>query len=114
MFDLPPDLPRLRTLETWHATWLRRIREAIAAVEEREAEARRAAVERELRRPPVPEWIVSRGIDARREPVQVHQGGCHMAGKHIKPITRDEALHLLAAGVEACSHCRPDTELGVL
>ncbi len=35
---LPPDLPRLRTLETWAAHYLTRIRTRIAAVERQQAQ----------------------------------------------------------------------------
>ncbi|MET8435376.1 hypothetical protein ABZV61_21830 [Streptomyces sp900116325] len=42
---LPSDLPRLRTLRTWHAMWVERIDEAIAVAEqlERAAAGRGAA-----------------------------------------------------------------------
>ena len=43
MSDLPPDLLRLRALETWHAMWLDRIRAAIAQAEAVEAQAARDA-----------------------------------------------------------------------
>ncbi|MGW3502999.1 hypothetical protein ACWDMY_20200, partial [Streptomyces globisporus] len=36
--DLPPDLVRLRTLETWAAHYLTRIRARIAAVERQQQE----------------------------------------------------------------------------
>ncbi|WP_323181346.1 hypothetical protein [Streptomyces sp. NBC_00154] len=36
---LSSDLPRLRTLRTWHAMWMERIDEAIAAAEQRERAA---------------------------------------------------------------------------
>ncbi|MFE4682566.1 DUF6233 domain-containing protein [Streptomyces sp. NPDC056721] len=41
-------------------------------------------------------------------------GGCHMAGKRSRGVDRDQALRGLTEGVPACTHCRPDTELGVL
>ncbi|WP_018528884.1 MULTISPECIES: DUF6233 domain-containing protein [unclassified Streptomyces] len=44
----------------------------------------------------------------------VHVGGCHMAGKRSRAATRDQARQALAAGVDECPHCRPDTALGVL
>ncbi|WP_216373099.1 DUF6233 domain-containing protein [Streptomyces tailanensis] len=49
-----------------------------------------------------------------RHPVAVHVGGCHMAGKTVRGISREQAVRALAEGVEACTHCRPDTELGLL
>jgi hypothetical protein len=37
-----------------------------------------------------------------------------MAGKRSKGVQRDQALRALADGVDACPHCRPDSELGYL
>ncbi|MFJ1648039.1 DUF6233 domain-containing protein [Streptomyces sp. NPDC088258] len=112
--DLPPDLPRLRILETWHTVQLGRIRIAITAAEQQEAQQQRDAANRAARQPAAPAWFVGRGHDAQRSPVQVHEGGCRMGGKHTKAATREQALRLLADGVEPCPHCRPDTALGLL
>ncbi|WUL28444.1 DUF6233 domain-containing protein [Streptomyces sp. NBC_00353] len=101
MSYLPPDLPRLRTLRTWHAMWVERIGEAIAAVEQREKERQQG----EERRPPTPDWIIELSIGV---------GGCYAAGKRHRAITRERALAALADGIRACIHCRPDTELGVV
>ncbi|MFE6755630.1 DUF6233 domain-containing protein [Streptomyces sp. NPDC057684] len=49
-----------------------------------------------------------------RGPVYVHVGGCHMAGERRRGVERDQALRNVTEGVDACPHCRPDTELGVL
>ncbi|MGW2082475.1 DUF6233 domain-containing protein [Streptomyces sp. NPDC001939] len=49
-----------------------------------------------------------------RDPVYVHVGGCHMAGKRSRGVERDQALRAVTEGIDACPHCRPDTELGVL
>ncbi|GED89303.1 hypothetical protein TNCT6_63880 [Streptomyces sp. 6-11-2] len=108
--DLPPDLPRLRTLEMWLALSLDRVRGEIAAAERREAERQRG----EQVRPPTPDWILERGLNRDSPPVAVHVGGCHMAGKRWNGVPRDLALRALAEGVEACGHCRPDAELGYL
>jgi hypothetical protein len=108
MFDLPPDLPRLRTLELWHHMWLTRIQ---AAITEAEAEQRRQ--EQAARQAPPPTgWKLQRGIDRDRTPMGVHQADCGLAKG--PGITRDQARRLLADGVEACAVCRPDIELGVL
>jgi hypothetical protein len=107
---LPPDLPRLRVIETYLAVMLRLVREAIAAAETREQERERGAEHR----PPVPDWVLETGIGSGHGAVYVHIGGCHMAGKRVRAVGRDVALRAIAEGVEACSHCRPDTELGVL
>ncbi|MFJ2303742.1 DUF6233 domain-containing protein [Streptomyces sp. NPDC087787] len=110
MNDLPPDLPRLRTLETWLVYSLGRVRERIAEVERREVERQRG----EQVRPPTPDWVLEQALNRDALPVTVHVGGCHMAGKRQRGVPREAALRALAEGVPACSHCRPDTALGVL
>lgn len=110
MTDLPPDLPRLRVLETWLALTLDEVRRAIAAEEQREQERQRGME----RRPPPPDWLLELGLNRDAPPVQVHVGGCWNSGKRTRGIARDEALRALAEGVKACGACRPDSELGVL
>ncbi|MGW8719181.1 DUF6233 domain-containing protein [Streptomyces althioticus] len=110
MTDLPPDLPRLRTLETWLALALDEVRQAIALAERREAERRRGL---EVR-PALPEWLLEQGLNRDSAPVQVHVGGCWNAGKRVRGIGRDGALRVLTDGVKACGACRPDSELGLL
>ncbi|MGP4053075.1 DUF6233 domain-containing protein [Streptomyces sp. 2A115] len=97
-------------MRVWHAMWLDRIDAKIAAVRQREAEQQHG---RENRLP-VPEWIVELGIGDGRPPAAVHAGDCYAAGKRPRPIDRDEARRLLAAGLRACIHCRPDQRLGIL
>ncbi|MHC3427154.1 DUF6233 domain-containing protein [Streptomyces sp. DT18] len=80
----------------------------IAAEEERE----RAVAAREASRPAPPEWVAELSIGRDRRAILVHAGGCHMIGKRSRGIARDQALRALAEGVEACDHCRPDTDLG--
>ena len=108
--DLPPDLPRLRTLEIWLQLTLDEVRAAIAAAEQREIERQRG----EERRPPAPDWLLEVGLNRDSPPVQVHVGGCWNSGKHVRGIDRGEALRALADGVKACGVCRPDSELGFL
>ncbi|NYV74217.1 DUF6233 domain-containing protein [Streptomyces sp. UH6] len=108
MTDLPPDLPRLRTLETWLELSLAEVRQAIAWAERREQEQQRGREER----PPPADWLLESGIGD-GPAVYVHVGGCHMAGKRCRGVPRDVALRALAE-VEACPHCRPDAELGYL
>jgi hypothetical protein len=110
MQDLPPDLPRLRTLETWLSLTLAQVRQAIAAAEQREAERQRG----EEHRPPLPDWLLEMGLNRDAPPVYLHTGGCWNAGKRSRGISRDEALRRLADGIPACIHCRPDSELGFL
>lgn len=107
--DMPPDLPRLRTLETWLVLTLDRVRRQIADAERRETERQRGS----RARPPAPGWLLELSLGG-RHPVQVHEGHCHMAGKRPRGIDRQEALRRLADGVPACGHCRPDSELGFL
>jgi hypothetical protein len=108
--DLPPDLPRLRTLETWLALTLDQVRQAIAAAEKREAE-RQHGIEH---RPPPPDWLLEHSLNRDAPPVYVHAGSCHMAGKRSKSVDRSTALRALTEGIDACPHCRPDSELGYL
>ncbi|MBD0844743.1 DUF6233 domain-containing protein [Streptomyces sp. TRM68416] len=90
--------------------WLQRIDTKIAAVRQRDAERARG----EERRPPAPDWIIELGIGCRNPPVQVHAGDCYAAAKRRRAVDRDEARRLLAAGLPACTHCRPDRHLGIL
>ncbi|WP_238426543.1 DUF6233 domain-containing protein [Streptomyces adustus] len=46
--------------------------------------------------------------------VAVRQGRCWDAGKRRRPVTRDQAVEALRQQVPACTHCRPDTALGIL
>ncbi|GGX15791.1 hypothetical protein GCM10010321_32600 [Streptomyces chartreusis] len=108
--DLPPDLERLHTLRVWHALWVERIDRKIEAVQRRQAEEERGR----RSRPERPDWIVELGIGADRAPVQVHAGDCYIAGKRRRAVSRDEARRLLAAGLEACTHCEPGTRLHIL
>ncbi|MGW0916508.1 DUF6233 domain-containing protein [Streptomyces sp. NPDC002784] len=110
MTDLPPDLPRLRILETWLVLTLDRVRRRIAAEERRAAERQRGIAAR----PPAPDWLVEQSLNRDVPPVYVHVGGCHMAGSRSRGIDRGQAIRALTDGVDACPHCRPDTELGVL
>ncbi|MFE7042507.1 DUF6233 domain-containing protein [Streptomyces atratus] len=110
MYDLPPDLPRLRTLEQQLTIWIGHVRTAIAAAEQQELERRQG----QERRPPTPDWIVELGIGQGSPPTEVHAGHCHAAGKRRRAIDHDQARALLADGIRACAHCRPDTSLGVL
>ncbi|MGW9399375.1 DUF6233 domain-containing protein [Streptomyces sp. NPDC055642] len=110
MTDLPPDLPRLRTLETWLAYTLDQVRAAIRQAEQREAEHQRGI----QARPAPPDWLLETGLNRDSPPVQVHIGDCWNAGKRTRGISRDEALRALADGVKACGACRPDSELGFL
>ncbi|MFE5940560.1 DUF6233 domain-containing protein [Streptomyces sp. NPDC056470] len=111
MSELPPDLPRLRTLEHWFVLSLDRVRRKIAEVETHEAAMRPV---RTL--PDGPGWVLSY-LRERGRPVadSIHIGDCRLAGKNIRPLGPDEARRAITTGgIRACEICRPDSELGIL
>ncbi|MEU4181020.1 DUF6233 domain-containing protein [Streptomyces sp. NPDC026589] len=118
MGDLPPDLDRLRTLETWLVLSLERVREQIAAVE-RPAQPQRArwpsAAARCAgpHRTPMPDWGIS-SVGIGRPVVEVHRGDCFTGGEMMQPISAERARAELADGVQACGVCRPDNVLSRL
>ncbi len=89
--------------------WLTRIDAKIAAVQQREAEQERGR----QARLPQPDWVVEFGIGDGHPPVEVHAGHCHAIGTRQRPVSRDEARRLLAAGLRACTHCTPDAALDI-
>ncbi|MFD0034916.1 MULTISPECIES: DUF6233 domain-containing protein [Streptomyces] len=105
----PTRLDMLRFLERVQVGDLDRTRRWIAAEERRETERQRGA----QAQAPAPDWLIEMGLGG-RDPVYVHVGGCHMAGKRSRGVERDQALRAVTEGVDACPHCRPDTELGIL
>lgn len=110
MYDLPPDLPRLRTLETWLLMTLQRVRQQITVAEQVEA---LDAANREPE--PPPPWALE--VNGARQSAAVHTGDCAAGSKGMKwrPLTRDGALRALTSDqVPPCPFCRPDTALGVL
>lgn len=98
----------LRFLERVQQQDLDRTRRWIAAEERRQTERQQG----QQRRPPEPDWLIDHSLGG-RHPLAVHVGGCHMAGKHARGVARNQAMRALADGVPACTHCRPDTELGI-
>ncbi|GFE19991.1 DUF6233 domain-containing protein [Streptomyces nigrescens] len=108
MSELPPDLPRLRTLETWLQLTLDQVRQAITVAQQQAALQQRAVP------PPPPDWVLQLRIDGEGQPIAVHVGGCRTAGRRARPISRDQAMRAIAEGLEPCGLCRPDTELGIL
>ncbi|MET7535733.1 DUF6233 domain-containing protein [Streptomyces sp. NPDC058293] len=103
-----PRLDMLRFARRIAVQQVEQIDRWIAAEERRETERRHG----EQARPP-PDWLIETGLGG-RDPVYVHVGGCHMAGKRSRGVDRDQALRKMTEGVAACPHCRPGTELGVL
>lgn len=106
----PPRLAQLRFLERVQLSDLERTRQWIAAEERRQQERQRGT----QAQPPAPDWLLEVGLMRDAPPVYVHVGDCHMAGKRSKGVPRDVALRALTEGVDACPHCRPDSELGFL
>ncbi|MFA3840556.1 DUF6233 domain-containing protein [Streptomyces aureus] len=110
MNDSPvPRLDMLRFARRIAVQQVEQIDRWIASEERREAERRHG----EQAGPPAPDWLIEMGLGG-RDPVYVHVGGCHMAGKRSRGVERDQALRAVTEGVDACPHCRPDTELGLL
>lgn len=108
MSELPPDLPRLRTVVTYLRGELGRAERALNTAEEREALAAR-------RRPPTepPAWLIERGIGVGALPVRVHAGGCWDARRRCTGMSTHEARRALDEGVQACPHGRPGAALGI-
>ena len=107
MSDLPPDLPRLRTLETWLQLQLARVQQEIRHLEDQ------ARIHTPSPDPVPPEWLAEYDIGAQRRLLQIHTGDCRMTGTRVKPIDEAAARRgCVEAG--ACQFCRPDTVLGVL
>ncbi|WP_078863011.1 DUF6233 domain-containing protein [Streptomyces sp. JS01] len=109
MYDLPPDLDRLRTLETWLTLTLDRVRQQIKEVEQRQQPAPPPAP---APRPRTPDWgIVQAGIGT--PTTEIHRGDCWAAGKTLQPISTERARAELGDGAKPCDACRPDRPLGM-
>lgn len=106
----PTYLEKLRIVRGFLVHQLDQVDRWIADEERKKAEKQRG----EDARPPQPDWLLEAGLNRDAVPVYVHVGGCHMAGKRSRGIGRSDALRWLAEGIPACSHCRPDSELGYL
>lgn len=102
-------LAQLRFLERVQLQELARTRHWIADEERRITEHTRG----QAARPTPPDWILELGLTG-RSAIYVHTGDCHMAGNRRRPITAEQARDALHHGpVPACTHCRPDTTLGL-
>ncbi|WP_329215329.1 DUF6233 domain-containing protein [Streptomyces sp. NBC_01485] len=106
----PPRLDMLRFLERVQQADLERTRRWIADEERKTAEKQHGLEART----PAPDWLIEMGLNRDAPPNMIHVGGCHMAGKRSRGISRTDALRWLAEGIPACTHCRPDSELGYL
>ncbi|MGW2746575.1 DUF6233 domain-containing protein [Streptomyces sp. NPDC001450] len=111
MFDPASSrLSLLRFLEHVQERDLARTRRWIADEERKEKEHRQG----EAARPAPPDWLLECGLNRDAMPNAVHVDGCLMAGKRSKGMGSDTVRQALAAGVKACTRCRPDTGLGIL
>ncbi|MGQ4513720.1 DUF6233 domain-containing protein [Streptomyces sp. DW26H14] len=115
MFDLPPDVPRLQTLERQLRIWLGHVEQALAAAEQAELEQQRQERAAELARLPAGDWILSSPRSRPGSPGWLHTGECWENRPGMVAIARDQALRVLADGAaRPCPSCRPDRELRVL
>ncbi|WP_413759132.1 DUF6233 domain-containing protein [Streptomyces sp. MMBL 11-3] len=114
MFEKVFRLDRLRTVREWLVWQLRRTDDTIAELERQEVVAARA-VRTAVASPASGYRLAVRRAGGAPTPESVHRHDCGMAGKHTRPLERDQALRALTEdGVTACPYCRPDTDLGVL
>ncbi|MEW2310649.1 DUF6233 domain-containing protein [Streptomyces sp. NPDC006864] len=98
--DLPPGLERLRTLETWLALSLARVREQIAVLERPAGPAR------------TPDWgIADAGTGVGTPAAEVHRGDCWARGRSLVAVSAERARAELADGAQPCAVCRPDRVL---
>ncbi|MFJ9924344.1 DUF6233 domain-containing protein [Streptomyces rubiginosohelvolus] len=118
--DLPPDLPRLRTLETWAATYLTRIRARIAAVERQQvqqplrqapAEGRASVAARCRSGPGADTGLVSGGGRYRGSRHGDPAGWLLGRGRSLVPVSAERARAEMADGAQPCVVCRPDRVL---
>ncbi|MGG8406442.1 DUF6233 domain-containing protein [Streptomyces sp. 12297] len=111
-FPFPPDLARLKVIETWCALILDAVRRQIADIEHRE-QMTRAAAAGPLPAPTI-EWQIQYGIGAKHSAMLVHTGDCRLISGRIRPATREQARDALRhPQVEACGICGADSELGL-
>jgi hypothetical protein len=103
--DLPPDLPRLRTVRQYLLHQLARVEAAITAAE--------TGTEPWLSGP-APGWCVQplpTGV-GRAQRVVVHRTDCWAVGE-CREVDRETAAGVLGTpGGEACTVCHPERELG--
>lgn len=94
---LPPDLGRLRVLETYLAMQLQQVRDRIARLEQPQQAAGWRLAHR-------------RAPAGQQRPGVLHRADCWMQGG--KPLSRREAeLALEEPAVEPCDVCHPEQEL---
>ncbi|MEU2564834.1 DUF6233 domain-containing protein [Streptomyces longispororuber] len=112
---LPPDLARLRVIETHLQLQLEVVRERIADLEGAAAAAEPAAAA--VTEAPAEDWLVEhRRTPQGPRPYVVHHPRCFGVGgaPRVDRITREQAAAGLAAGggLVPCALCAPEQELG--
>ncbi|MFF7329703.1 DUF6233 domain-containing protein [Streptomyces sp. NPDC008150] len=108
MSDLPPDLPRLRVLETWLTLSLAEVRQRIAALERPAPTPAPAPPTPEPARP-APAWLLEyRPPD--QHPHTVHTGDCWTSPRYTRVATEGQARQAIDEGVERCDVCDPEPE----
>lgn len=103
---LPPDLDRLRVIETFLDLQLQAVRAEIARQEGAAAPVSHPA-------PPTRPWLVKYDISTAQRPLQVHVEDCAVSGPLTRRVAEDEARRWVVE-VGVCQFCRPDALLGVL
>ncbi|MGA5421148.1 DUF6233 domain-containing protein [Streptomyces lavendulocolor] len=104
----PPDDERLAAIEAYLTVQIMHVRQ------QRAAKARQREIQQRAAPPAPPPYRIQRSLDATRTPVRVHIGTCALAGRGAAGASAETARRALAEQVEACSVCRPDTELGII
>ncbi|MFV8127557.1 DUF6233 domain-containing protein [Streptomyces syringium] len=98
MSDLPPDLPRLRTLETYLDLQLQAVRKALAQHTPSAA-------------PSDDTWVLQHVRGAPDRPLNwLHHSTCHLA-KGARLSRREAEIALAEPGVQPCGACKPDGRL---
>ncbi|MBM9624386.1 DUF6233 domain-containing protein [Streptomyces zhihengii] len=104
--SLPPDLARLRVVETFLDLQLQAVRAESAR---QEGTADPVSPPTAPARPP---WLVEYDISTARRPLQVHVEDCAVTGPRTRRVSQGEAQRWVVE-VGACQFCRPDALLGV-
>ncbi|MBB4893579.1 hypothetical protein FHS39_002610 [Streptomyces olivoverticillatus] len=100
MNDLPPDLPRLRTLETYLELQLQRVRDAIEGLEPTKEETKAEG------------WVLQHIPSPRDKPLSwLHTSTCILAKGGARLTRREARLALAEAGVRPCETCHPERVL---
>ncbi|WP_093714180.1 DUF6233 domain-containing protein [Actinacidiphila alni] len=112
MSELPPDLPRLRVIETHLRLQLAEVQQAIATAE-RKAQREAGRPLPRIQPPAGMEWWRLEPIQGDRMPI-LHRHGCPGSTEQMSPLNRGAARDSLANPAypaTPCPRCRPDLAL---